>query len=101
MKRYDNYMPTGIEWVEEIPAHWHIKKLKFLVNGKLEYGANEVAELEDRNFPRYIRITDFGDDGKLKDDTFKSLLPDVAASYLLKNGDILFARSGATVGKTF
>src|SRR5690606_32606216 len=40
-------------------------------------------------------------DGKLKQDTFKSLNPEKAKEYLLSEGDVLFARSGATVGKTF
>ncbi len=48
-----------------------------------------------------LQITDFGKNGKLKKDTFKSLPPEKANEYLLKEGDILFARSGATVGKTF
>jgi type I restriction enzyme, S subunit len=80
---------------------WERKKLKYLVSDKLMYGANEQAELEEIKYPRYIRITDFGDDGMLRDDTFKSLPLEIAEKYLLKEGDILFARSGATVGKTF
>jgi type I restriction enzyme S subunit len=92
---------SGIEWLGEIPKHWGVKKLKNVVKGKLKYGANESAEFEDVIFPRYIRITDFGDDGKLREDTFKSLPFEIAKEYLLEKGDILFARSGATVGKTF
>ncbi len=65
------------------------------------YGANESAELEDRSLPRYIRITDFGNNGLLKNDTFKSLPIEIANQYLLEEGDVLFARSGATVGKTY
>jgi restriction endonuclease S subunit len=75
--------------------------LKYLTKEKLKYGANESAEQENHKHPRYIRITDFGEDGKLRDDTFKSLPYEVAEDYLLEDGDILFARSGATVGKTF
>jgi len=92
---------SGIEWIGDIPKHWSIRKLKYCVIEKLRYGANESAELDNIDYPRYIRITDFGYDGKLRDDTFRSLHPDVAKNYLLAEGDILFARSGATVGKTF
>lgn len=92
---------SGVEWLGEIPEHWQVKKLKWLIEDRLKYGANESAELEDRDLPRYIRITDFGDDGKLRDETFKSLPYEIAQDYLLEEGDILFARSGATVGKTF
>ena len=47
-----------------------------------------------------VRITDIKDDN-LREDTFKSLQKDKSKLFLLKKGDILFARSGATVGKTF
>ena len=101
MKPYSKYKPSGVEWLGEIPKHWEIKKLKYLISNKLEYGANESAEYDDREQPRYIRITDFGDNGLLKNDTFKSLPLEIAKDYFLSEGDILFARSGATVGKTF
>jgi type I restriction enzyme S subunit len=100
MKVYPKYKPSGVEWLGEIPENWELYKLKNLLQVKLKYGANEAAELDDVDLPRYIRITDFGDDGKLKDTTFKSLPFEIAKDYFLKEGDILFARSGATVGKT-
>jgi type I restriction enzyme S subunit len=92
---------SGIDWLGEIPAHWEVKKLKYLVKNKLKYGANESALFENIEDPRYIRITDFGNDGRLRDNTFKSLPYETAKDYMLDQGDILFARSGATVGKTF
>ena len=92
---------SGIEWLGEVPEHWDVTRLKWLLEGKLKYGANESAELDDDSLPRYIRITDFSDDGTLREETFKSLPEDKAFEYLLNEGDILFARSGATVGKTF
>ena len=30
MKRYDNYKDSGIEWLNELPIHWGISKVKFL-----------------------------------------------------------------------
>lgn len=92
---------SGIEWLGNVPKHWKIKRLKYIVKPKLEYGANEVAELDDIELPRYIRITDFDEDGNLRQDTFRSLPEEQAKDYLLCEGDVLFARSGATVGKTF
>ncbi|WP_055075634.1 restriction endonuclease subunit S [Pseudanabaena sp. 'Roaring Creek'] len=92
---------SGIEWLGEIPKHWDVKKLKYIAYEPFQYGANEVAEFTDTSQPRFIRITDINDDGSLRDDTFKSLPEDIAKPFLLKHGDILFARSGATVGKTF
>jgi restriction endonuclease S subunit len=95
------YKYSGIEWIGMIPEHWEVKKLKYIVKNKLMYGANEPATEENQDDPRYIRISDFDNDGRLKADTFKSLAKDLADVFLLYEGDILFARSGATVGKTF
>lgn len=78
-----------------------IVRMKFLAKEKLMYGANESAELDDRDLPRYIRITDLDSEGNLKEETFKSLEWEKANPYLLEKGDILFARSGATVGKAY
>jgi len=92
---------SGVSWIEKIPTHWSVLNLKYLLKSKLKYGANEEAKDANPEHPRYIRITDFGFDGKLSDDTFRSLPLKKAKEYLLNEGDILFARSGATVGKTF
>jgi type I restriction enzyme S subunit len=100
MEKY-TYKESGIEWLGNIPKHWKVTSLKRVLSEALKYGANESAELEDKNLPRYIRITDFGNNGKLKENTFKSLPIEKAIQYPLSEGDILFARSGATVGKTF
>lgn len=95
------YKLSDIQFIDKIPTHWELVKMKRVLNEPLKYGANESAELDDQELPRYIRITDFGNDGKLKDDTFKSLPIEQAKDYMLTEGDVLFARSGATVGKTF
>lgn len=92
---------SGVEWLGKIPAHWEVRRLKFILGTPLKYGANEVAELDDPDLPRYVRITDIDESDGLRKDTFKSLPADVAEEYLLREGDLLFARSGATAGKTF
>lgn len=92
---------SGVEWLDEIPAHWQANRLKFVLASPLKYGANESAELDDPALPRYIRITDIDEQGNLREDTFKSLPEEAARPYLLEDGDLLLARSGATVGKTF
>ena len=92
---------NGIEWIGEIPEHWICTVFKKFLSEPMQYGANEPAEECNYNDPRYIRITDIKDDGTLRDDTFKSLPLEKAKEYMLTKGDLLFARSGATVGKTF
>ncbi|MCY4201699.1 MAG: restriction endonuclease subunit S, partial [Aestuariivita sp.] len=92
---------SGVPWIGEIPAHWEVKRLKHLLDSPLKYGANEEAEDYVEGEPRYIRITDFGRYGNLRDETITTLPWKKARDYMLQDGDILFARSGATVGKSF
>lgn len=92
---------SGIEWLGAIPAHWECSSLKYHLSQPLQYGANESAESNNSDWPRYIRITDIDEYGNLKNETFKSLAPEKAKDYLLEKDDVLFARSGATIGKTY
>lgn len=75
--------------------------LKRLLKSPLQYGANSSGTDFISDLPRYIRITDIDSDGNLKQDGAKSIIEEDAAPYILENGDILLARSGATVGKAF
>ncbi|MGP9039414.1 restriction endonuclease subunit S [Cytobacillus kochii] len=101
MRLEGSYKESKIAGIDFIPYHWQEMKWKHLTNEKFMYGANESAELDDPDLPRYIRITDLDSQGNLKEDTFKSLPKEKAKEYMLKKGDILLARSGATVGKGY
>ena len=92
---------SGIDWIGKIPQDFNIVRLKFMLETPLKYGANESGIDYDPNLPRYIRITDITSDSKLKEENKLSLSSTQAMGYILKNNTILFARSGATVGKTF
>ncbi len=92
---------SGVAWLGEVPEGWEVVQLKRLSKIPLQYGANEAALDDNPDNPRFVRITDIDEYGNLKPETFRSLPPNIAAPYLLEHEDILFARSGATVGKTF
>lgn len=84
------------------PREWPTAPLGALCTIVGEYGAAvPSAPLLDGG-PRYVRITDIGADGYLTDG---AVGPAGAAKewsrYTLEPGDLLFARSGATVGKTY
>lgn len=77
---------------------WEQTNLKNIGIGKLTYGSGASAIDYDGNC-RYIRITDIANNGLLNNEKKSPSIFD--EKYLLHSGDILFARSGATVGKTF
>jgi type I restriction enzyme S subunit len=86
---------------EEIPEEWRRVRLIEVCSKKPEYGAAVSAIEKNPELPRYIRITDLNEDGSLREEEWKSISENDANDYLLNEGDIIFARTGATVGKTY
>lgn len=81
---------------------WEQRKLGDVASS-FEYGLNAAAKEFD-GVNKYLRITDIDDTSRIfKDDDLTS--PDVdlssADNYQLHEGDILFARTGASVGKSY
>ncbi|MEL7656627.1 MAG: restriction endonuclease subunit S, partial [Bacillota bacterium] len=71
------------------------------VFSKLQYGLNAAAkEYDGKN--KYIRITDI-DESSRRYLSEKAVSPDCELDdvYLVREGDILFARTGASTGKTY
>lgn len=82
---------------------WEEKTLKDLSNS-IEYGLNSSATYYD-GVHKYIRITDI-DDNSRKFISEKITSPDIEftpelENFKLQKNDLLFARTGASVGKTY
>lgn len=81
--------------------HYPTITLSRLLKSKPQYGAAEAGVIrESLDVARYIRITDITENGELSDDigvTAKT----INDKYILNNNDILIARSGNTVGKSY
>ena len=81
---------------------WEQRKLGEL-SSSFEYGLNVAAkEYDSEN--KYIRITDIDDESrefKQEDITSPDIDLSSAENYRLSEGDILFARTGASVGKSY
>lgn len=76
------------------------ERLGDLLIEKPAYGANASACEYAEGKTRYVRITDINDRGRLLDSKVSLNLPD-CNDYLLHDGDIIIARSGNTVGKSY
>ena len=77
-------------------------KLKNMLLSKPQYGANEAGlDRSNNSQPRYIRITDIDENGLISINELGVTVANVEEKYILKENDILIARSGATVGKAY
>lgn len=65
------------------------------------YGANASALQPNGIDPRYLRITDIDDQGRLLHCEIRCIPSLVARNYILQDGDIVIARTGNTVGKSY
>ena len=71
------------------------------VGGKGSYGIGASAVDFSEDLYTYLRITDINDDGTLNSNDRKSVDDEKAAQYLLKENDIVFARTGASTGRNY
>jgi type I restriction enzyme S subunit len=87
--------------VGAIPEEWNVHKLRSCLSAKPDYGINAPAVSFSDKLPAYIRITDISADGRFSPETPVSVKHAEADRYYLNDGDIVFARTGASVGKSY
>lgn len=100
---HDTNIPQGYKATALgiIPQEWEVMRLEDLCHNQGDYGINAPATDFSDKLPTYLRITDIDDDGKFIIANKASVNNPNSGSYHLKDGDIVFARTGATVGKTY
>lgn len=80
---------------------WSKQPLGGALRSKPQYGLGAAAVRLDDSLPRYLRITDISDDGKYTSDFAVSVKHRMADRYFLTDGDLVVARTGASVGKSY
>jgi type I restriction enzyme, S subunit len=80
---------------------WDLVSLGKLLIGKPEYGVNAPAVPFSAKLPTYLRITDIDDDGHFIAVGRASVNIEATDENYLKEGDIVLARTGASVGKSY
>ena len=98
MKQNTTYKQTELGL---IPEDWEVKKLGECSSISGDYGINAPAVKFSEDLPTYLRITDIDDDGNYSKENKVSVKDDNSESFILDDEDIVFARTGATVGKTY
>jgi type I restriction enzyme S subunit len=101
-QRYPEYKDSGVEWLGEIPKHWEVKKLKWLVSkvgsGKTPKGGAEIYS----NFGViFIRSQNVHFDGLKLDDVayIDDSIDSQMASTRVFPFDILLNITGASLGR--
>jgi type I restriction enzyme S subunit len=82
-------------------GEWGYAPLGTLLTKSPDYGVNAAAVPYTERLPQYLRITDISDDGKYLADKKVSVDVEPTEESFLAEGDIVLARTGASVGKSY
>lgn len=96
-------MSSGYKRTEAgvMPEDWAVWKLRDCLLAAPDYGIGAPAVPFSDGLPIYIRITDITEDGRLSREDPVSVMHANAGDYYLEPGDVVFARTGASVGKSY
>ncbi|MDY0194001.1 MAG: hypothetical protein RBR93_10825 [Aliarcobacter butzleri] len=91
-KKYESYKDAEIDWLDEIPCNWEIKRVKDLLINNI-YGTSQNTYDEGK-----IEILGMGDiqDGKINFPKEK-FVDQIVNELLLKKGDILYTRTNGSI----
>lgn len=101
LQTYNNYKPSGVVWLGDIPEHWEMKKLKFLgsiypgLSGKK---GDDFSKEYSNGIKSFIPFTNIFNNLKISDNHFQYVKVDKNENQnrVLKN-DILFLMSSETL----
>ncbi len=97
MKRYPEYKKSSVEWVGEIPAHWEIKKLKYIAmilpsNVDKHIYPDEIqvrlCNYTDVYYNDYITVNTVLKKGSCKESEFEK--------FVLRKGDVIITKDSET-----
>ncbi len=92
---------TGKKRLPGFGGKWEVKALSDCLLTKPDYGINAPAVPFSDRLPTYIRISDISEHGQFVPDPRVSVKAPAADQFYLHEGDLVFARTGASVGKSY
>ncbi|MDI1245946.1 MAG: hypothetical protein PSV24_11140 [Rhodoferax sp.] len=94
--KYQSYKGTGVNWLGDIPSHWHIDRLKrSIVSAKNGVWGEEPKH--DGNDIPCVRVADFDRQSirvVLDEPTIRNVVPSDRVGRVLERGDLLLEKSG-------
>lgn len=102
MKTYERYKPSGIDWIGDIPDHWHVKKLKYntYVKARVGWHGLKASEFSMDEGVYCVTGTDFSNGRINWEHCYRVSEKRYAEDPFiqLKEGDLLVTKDG-TIGK--
>jgi type I restriction enzyme S subunit len=94
---------SGVEWLGEVPEHWEVVPIKYIVSTPITDGPHETPAFLDEGIPfvsaEAVSSGTINFD-KIRGHISRSAHEVYSKKYLPKRGDIYMVKSGATTGVT-
>ncbi len=88
--RYESYKDSGVEWLGEVPAHWSVKRLRFVA--QLNPSKSETAKLDRETEVSFLPMEAVGDNGSLNLERTRQI-GEVETGYTyFREGDVTVAK---------
>ena len=99
--RYKEYKKVDVPWLDEVPSHWELARLKNYITSINGY-AFSSSDFRDFGI-RVIRISDFNESGFVDDSIVRvdEKYYNKLKKFQAKNKDIILCLTGGTVGKYY
>ena len=98
---YPEYKKSGMQWLGDIPVHWELRRLSSCIS-EMESGGREQSESESPDGIPNLGGEHIGFDGQIISENMRY----VSVPYfnnmkkgVVRRGDILLVKDGATIGK--
>ncbi|AGA32729.1 Type I restriction-modification system, specificity subunit S [Thioalkalivibrio nitratireducens DSM 14787] len=88
--RYPRYKDSGVEWLGEVPAHWEVKRLRYVA--QLNPSKSEIRSLPAETPVSFIPMESVGDDGSLVLDQTRALQDVIDGYTYVREGDVAVAK---------
>jgi len=89
-KPYEQYKPSGVEWLSDVPVHWTVKRGRFCM--RVNPSSERLRELGPEDDVSFVPMEAVGEYGGLNLEVAKPL-GDVGASYTeFQDGDVVVAK---------
>jgi len=101
LPKYENYKPSNVEWLGEIPQHWEVTSVKHLLSIPITDGPHTTPELLEEGVP-FISAEAIKN-GKIDFSKKRGFISKkehklFSKKYSPQKGDIYMVKSGATTG---
>ena len=99
------FKDSGVKWIGEVPEHWEIKKLKHLAKifGRIGFRGYNASDLVDEGEGAITLSPSNMKEHKMQYEKCTYLSWDKyyeSPEIMIKNGDVLFVKTGSTYGKS-